>query len=303
MYRLPPLNALRAFEAAGRHLSFTKAAEELHVTPAAVSQQVRGLEDQLGISLFRRLTRALLLTDAGQAALPLLGEGFERLAAATEQMRNHEAGAPLTVSAAPSFAAKWLVQRLHRFQERHPEIAIRIDATNNIADFGRDNVDVAIRFGLGNYPGFRADRLMDEEMCVVCGPRLLNGPQPLRLPTDLIRHTLVHVDWGPQEEPQPDWEMWLRAAGIEGVDTTKGPVFTSEIMASQAAIDGHGVALVNRSIAEQDIADGRLIQPFALTLKTNFAIFLVCPERTAETPKIAAFRDWLLEEVTTPIGS
>ncbi len=303
MYRLPPLNALRAFEAAGRHLSFTKAAEELHVTPAAISQQVRGLEDQLGISLFRRLTRALLLTDAGQAALPLLGEGFERFAAATEQMRSHEAGAPLTVSAAPSFAAKWLVQRLHRFQERHPEIGIRIDATNSLADFDRDNVDAAIRFGLGNYPGLRTDRLMDEEMCVVCGPRLLNGPHPLRLPTDLLHQTLVHVDWGPQEEPQPDWEMWLRAAGIEDVDTRKGPVFTSEILASQAAIDGYGVALVNRSIAEQDIADGRLIQPFALTLKTNFAIYLVSPERTAETAKIKAFRDWLLDEVATPIGS
>ncbi len=303
MYRLPPLNGLRAFEAAGRHLSFTKAAEELHVTPAAVSQQVRGLEDQLGMPLFRRLTRALLLTDAGQAALPLLGEGFERLAAATELMRSHEVGAPLTVSAAPSFAAKWLVQRLHRFQERQPEIGIRIDATNNIVDFDRDNVDVAIRFGLGNYPGLRADRLMDEEMCIVCGPRLLDGPRPLRQPDDLRHQTLVHVDWGPQEEPQPDWEMWLRAAGIEGVDATRGPVFTSEILATQAAIDGYGVALVNRSIAEQDIADGRLIQPFALTLKTNFAIYLVCPERAAETPKIAAFREWLLEEVATPVSS
>jgi len=296
MRRLPPLNALRAFEAAGRHLSFTRAADELNVTPAAVSQQVRQLEGLLGQPLFRRLTRALMLTDAGQAALPLLGDGFDALAAASEKMRAHERSGVLTVSSAPSFAAKWLVPRIHRFQEQYPDIQIRIDATLELVDFDRDNVDISIRFGLGNYPDLRVDRLMSENISPFCSPGLRDGPNPLRTPDDLRHHTLLHVDWGTQDMAQPDWAMWLKTAGVEGVDASRGPVLNSEILALGAAIDGHGVALVNQGIVVRDVAAGRLVQPFDITIHTGFGFFVVCPEQTADLPKNEAFRSWLLAE-------
>ncbi len=298
MRRLPPLNGLRAFEAAGRHLSFTRAADELNVTPAAISQQVRQLEDFLGVSLFRRLTRALRLTEAGQAALPLLTDGFDALAAATERLTRHERAGVLTVSAAPSFAANWLVQRLGRFQRAHPDINIRIDASLELVDFDRDDVDMSVRFGLGDYPGLRSDRLMTEVLRPFCSPALLDGDKPLQRPDDLEHQTLLHTDWGRQyEHMQPDWTMWLKTAGVEGVDASRGPVFSTEILAVQAAIDGQGVALVNQGIVVRDVADKRLVPLFDLTLPTEFGFFVVCPERTADLPKNAAFRAWLLAEV------
>lgn len=297
MRKLPPLNALRAFEAAGRHLSFTKAADELNVTPAAISQQIRTLEDFIGTPLFRRVTRALFLTDTGQEALPLLAEGFDRLEDAADRMKARETAGLLTVSAAPSFAAKWLVHRLHRFQEQYPDINIRLDATLNIIDFDRDRVDIAIRFGLGKYPGMHVTHLMNEDIGPVCSPELMNGPKPLRKPEDLQHHTLIHVDWGAQEEVQPDWSMWLKAAGAENIDARKGPVFTTEVLAIEAALDSHGVALINQSIIQQDLDRGRLVRPYKLALSTNFGIHFVCPMRTAEMPKIAAFREWILTEI------
>ena len=297
MRKLPPLNALRAFEAAGRHLSFTKAAEELNVTPAAVSQQIRTLEDFIGTPLFRRVTRGLFLTDTGQEALPILGDGFDQLEEAASRMRARENAGLLTVSAAPSFAAKWLVHRLHRFQEKYPDINIRLDATLNIVDFDRDRVDVAIRFGLGDYPGMHVTHLMDEDVCPVCSPELMAGKHPLLTPEDLRHHTLIHTDWGAQADVQPDWTMWLKAAGVEDVNARKGPVFTTEVLAIEAAMDGHGIALINRSIIQQDLIKGRLVQPYPLALSSNFGIFFVSPERTAEMPKIAAFREWILLEI------
>jgi len=296
MRQLPPLNAIRAFEAAGRHLSFTKAADELNVTPAAISQQVRHLEDFLGVPLFRRLTRALLLTEAGQIALPALTDGFDKLLEGVKRIQAHNEGGILTVSAAPTFATRWLVRRLPKFEKRHPDVRIRIDPTIQVIDFQRENVDVAIRFGDGNYPGMRSDHLMTEKISPVCCPGLMHGATALRSPEDLRHHPLLHVDWGPVQRTQPDWAMWLMSAGTTSVDPSHGPVFTNEIMAVESALEGNGVALVNRKFVANDVAAGRLAWPFELTLETDFSYFVICPERTADMPKNLAFRQWILEE-------
>ncbi|NQW02200.1 MAG: transcriptional regulator GcvA [Rhodospirillales bacterium] len=296
MRRLPPLNAIRAFEAAGRHLSFTKAADELNVTAAAISQQVRNLEDIVGVPLFRRLTRAIMLTDAGQAALPLFSEGLDRLADGAEKMRVHENTGVLTVSAAPSFAAKWLVRRLPHFQMLYPDIRIRLDPTLGLVDFGRENVDIAIRFGEGRYPGLRTDLLVREQTSPVCSPDLLVGPHPLLIPDNIRYHNLLHCDWGYSDGEQPDWAMWLQLAGIEGIDTTRGLTFTTEALALEAAADGQGVALANSKIVANDIRAGHLVAPFELFLTSAYGFYVVCPEATADDFKNAAFRAWLLEE-------
>jgi len=215
--RLPPLNALRAFEAAARHLSVSQAAAELHVTPAAISHQVKALEEWLGVPLFRRLNRQILLTEAGQTCSKGLRDGFDRLAATVEKVRGRAGAAPLTVSAAPSFAGKWLLPRLERFRSAHPDIEVRIDANPRLSDFERDNVDIGIRYGRGRYPGLRADLLMAENVYPLCSPKLLRGPPRLRHPRDLARHTLLHIDMPVMAEAEPTWEMWLRAAGVPDV--------------------------------------------------------------------------------------
>jgi LysR family glycine cleavage system transcriptional activator len=294
--RLPPLNALRAFEAAGRHLSFTRAADELNVTAAAISHQVKALEDFLGVALFRRLPRGLLLTEAGQACLPGLSDGFDGLAEAVERARGTETRGVLTVSAPPSLAGKWLVPRLERFREAHPDIDIRVSASMDLVDFARDDVDVALRFGPGRYPGLRADLLMGEEVFPVCSPALIDGPHPLRTPDDLRWQTLIHDDSGTSDETFPDWRMWLRAAGVTGVDAGRGPRFSPSSMAIQAAVEGQGVILGRGVLVAADLAAGRLVKPFELTFPVAFSYSLVCPEATAERPKIVAFRNWMLAE-------
>jgi len=295
---LPPLNSLRAFEAAARHLSFTKAAEELSVTPAAISHQIKALEEFLGVVLFRRLTRALRLTDAGQAAFPKVREGFDKLAEAVEILRAEEEGKVLTVSVEPSFGAKWLVPRLDRFRVAHPDLDIRIDATDRLADFQGDNVDVALRYGKGNYPGLLVDKLFGVEMVPVCSPGLLDGPQPLQRPQDLAHHTLLHLDWILEEQTSPSWRMWLLAAGVSEVDATRGPRFNMDSMMVQAAIEGQGVALAMTVLVGGDLAAGRLVMPFDLSVcdPLNFAFYVVSPTQTAEIPKVAAFRTWVLSE-------
>jgi LysR family glycine cleavage system transcriptional activator len=295
--RLPPLNGLRAFEAAARLLSFSKAAEELHVTPAAISHQIKGLEGYLGVPLFRRLNKALMLTEAGQAALPGLREGFDQLVRAVDAVRAWDVRRPLTVSTAPSFGAKWLVPRLERFRQGHPGTEVRVDATSELVDFAREEVDLAIRYGSGRYPGLAAERLLVEEVFPVCSPRLLEGPHPLRVPEDLRWHTLLHVDWVQQPDLWPDWSTWLRAAGVEGVDPTRGPRFSMSAMAAQAAIDGHGVALGSSVLLRDDLEAGRLVKPFELGFPVDLAYYLVYPEAHAERPKVVAFRRWLLAEV------
>ncbi len=291
----PHLNALRAFESAGRHLSFTKAAAELNVTPAAISHQVKALEELLEVPLFRRLTRALRLTDAGQAALPTLSQGFDKLAQGVEQMRAHCESGVLTISVSPSFGAMWLVPRLEHFRSRHPDIEIRIDGTDRLVDLARGDADVALRYGPGGYKGVQVDWLFSQVNTPVCSPALLCGERPLGQPDDLRHHTLLHVDW---KDADASWRMWLLAAGLHDIDPTRGPWFTMENMAVQAALDGHGVALIGDILVADDFAAGRLVRPFDPSLSTplSFSYYLLSAKDSAEQPKVTAFRDWLLEE-------
>jgi LysR family transcriptional regulator, glycine cleavage system transcriptional activator len=299
--RLPPLNALRAFEAAARHLSFTKAADELHVTQAAISHQVRALEEYLGIQLFRRQNRAVLLTDAAQLSLPRLREAFDQLAEAVESMGASNPENLLTVSVTPSFAAKWLVPRLDGFRKARPDLEVRLDASTQLVDFGRDNVDVAIRYGAGRYAGLMSELLMDVEVSPVCSPQLLKGEHPLATPSDLRWHRLLHTDWSSQRGEEPDWRMWLLAAGVRDIDWAKGPQFNDWMLAMQAALEGQGVVLGRSALVANDLAAGRLVRPFNVSVPGKFAYYLVYPESAVKRAKVAAFRDWLTAEAAAPL--
>jgi len=296
--RLPPLNSLRAFESAARHLSFTKAGAELNVTPAAIGLQVKSLEDALGVKLFRRLNRALALTDAGKALNPMLSEGFDLLGQAVARVERHQESGIVTVSVTASFATKWLVPRLESFRQAQPQFDVRVDATDRRVEFRRDGVDIAVRYGRGHYPTLHSDRLFEERVLPVCSPKLRDGPSPLHRPEDLKHHTLLHCDWRVEQDAAPSWGMWLRAAGIEGVPADRGPRFTMETLAVQAALAGHGVALAPHAIVADDLAGGRLIQPFdpALIQESQFSYYLVAPLKNLDRPGVAAFRNWILEE-------
>ena len=289
--RLPPLNGLRAFEAAARHLSFTRAADELNVTQTAISHQIRALEERLGVRLFRRLPRGLVLTEEAQLYLPPIRHAFDQIAAATERLSREQTGGVLTVSLLPSFAARWLVPRLGRFSAAHPDIDLRITASVDVVDFARDDVDVAIRRGLGNYPGLWVQRLFGESVYPVCAPALLEDPQGLKGPQDLRHHTLLHDD------DTSGWRLWLERAGVEGVDPNRGPIFSDSGMLLQAAVEGHGVALGRSVLVSADLETGRLVRPFAeASMPFQFAYYFVCPQTHAERPKVVALRDWLLKE-------
>src|SRR5499433_34672 len=292
---LPPLNALRAFEAAARHLSFTKAARELHVTQAAVSHQIKGLEEYLGVPLFHRHRKAVLLTEAGQICLPGLRDGFDRLAAAVDSIRNLDNANVLTVTTSPSLAAKWLVPRLDQFRKAHPDFEVRIDASTNLVDFERENVDIGIRYGGGSYPGLESELLFEIEVFPVCSPGLCKGRHGLRAPADLKWHTLLHTEWRARGE-EPDWRMWLLAAGAPDVDWTRGPQFNDVTVAIQAAIEGQGVALGRGALVAADLKAGRLVRPFRLSVAGRFRYYLVYPAAALKRPKVAAFREWLLQE-------
>jgi len=289
---LPPLNALRAFEAAARHLSFTKAAGELSVTQAAISHQVKALEEYLGIRLFRRLNRALLLTEEGQAYMPAVRESFDRISQATAALKRRDVSGALTVTSMPSFAAKWLVPRLARFRENHPDIDVRLTTSPHLVDFGREDVDIGIRYGTGNYPGLEVQRLMEDAVFPVCSPGLLSGRAPLREPADLARHTLLHDDY------MISWATWLTAAGLQDIDPKVGPYFDQSDLMIQAAIAGQGVALGRSSLVEDDLLAGRLVRPFELALTPPHAYFLVCLPGMLARPKVAAFHKWLTAEMS-----
>ena len=297
--QLPALNALRAFEAAARHLSFKNAADELNVTPAAISQQVKSLEEYYGVTLFRRLTRALRLTDAGQSVLPLLRDGFDKLGEAADRLSAQRDSGVLTVSVPPSFGAKWLVPRLGSFGAAHPEFDLRIDATDRLADFGADGIDIALRYGRGEYEGLEVELLMAGVNFPVCSPALLEGERPLRTPQDLRHHTLLHVQWRMESDYAPNWRMWLRAAGVEDVDPERGPRFTMEDMAVQAAIEGQGVAMVSGPLVQRDIEAGRLVRPFCISTGQTaaFSYYVVYPRAHIQNPKVQAFLEWIRAEV------
>ncbi len=300
---IPPLNALRAFEAAGRHLSITRAADELCVTAAAVSHQVKTLEDYLAVRLFRRSGNSLFLTDAGQAFLPGLRAGFAELERAIDALRERDCRGPLVLSVVPIFATKWLIPRLDGFQAAHRDIDVRISATLELADFERDGIDAAIRVGRGRYPGLASHRLFGESVVPMCSPALRKGKHPLASPEDLRHHILLHFDWPAREQVTPDWGTWLRSTGVKGIDATRGPRFTQPDYAMQAAIEGVGVVLGWRSLAQADLDSGRLMIPFDLPLQMDVAFYFVYPETSAERPKLARFRDWMLDQMVTSRGT
>jgi len=311
IYRLPPLNALRVFEAAARHLSFKEAANELHITQAAVSHQIRSLEEYLGVELFRRSGRGVQLTEAARACLPRLREGFDALAAAVELIRERGAETELAITAPPVFTARWLMPRLADFAKRHPKIEVRVVGSSKMVDAGAldsavlmSNLDlrtetsgVEIHLGLGEYPGYRADRLFGVSMVVVASPELVKSEAALRQPADLARHVLLHDDAMDLVAHGDAWQKWLEAAGVaDRVDATHGPHFSSNILSLEAASQKLGVALALRPLVDADIASGRLVAPFPVEVKPLGAYYLVCPEVIAERPAVAAFRKWLLEK-------
>ncbi len=300
MQRLPGLGSLRVFEAAARHLSFSRAANELGVTPAAVSNQIRTLEEQLKIRLFMRTSRSIRLTTPGQILFTGAGEAFALLHRTMERIVSEE-GRTLAVTTSPSFAAKWLVPRLDAFRRVHPEIDVSIDVSDRVVDLGDADARIGIRFGSGSYPGLHADRLFEEFLFPVCSPRLLQGPHPLRHPGDLRHHTLIHLEWRARGDTWPDWRTWLLAAGVADLDATRGLHFSQTDLAIQAAIGGQGVALGNTSLVGDDLTSGRLVRPFDLSLKASslFAYHLVIPQAIIERPLIAAFRNWILAETAS----
>ena len=288
--RLPPLNALRAFEAAARHESFTRAAEELCVTQGAVSHQVKALEAELGVKLFNRERQRLIITEAGREYLVVLRDALDRISLGTERLLQRQSSGVLTVSTSPDFAAKWLVNRLGRFAEEHPSIDLRVSATLQHVDFAREDVDLAVRHGDGSWPGLDVVRLSSEQLFAVCIPKLLAGRNRLAKPSDVLRFPLLHVD------DRKDWARWLEAAGVHGAELSHGPVLNRASMVIDAAIDGQGVALARTTLAATDLINGRLVRPFTDELRLSKTYWIICPKATTALPKIVTFRNWLLAE-------
>jgi len=288
-----PLHALRAFEAAARHLSFAEAAKELNLTPSAISHQIRQLEDRLGRRLFERRHRGLELTPLGQMYFPLVRSAFEQLAQATALIGGlGDQRRVLTISCTPSFAMAWLIARLPHFQTAHPEIEVRLDTSTRLVDFKRDGVDVAIRFGGGKWPGVTAERLFTETLFPVASPALLASKGGVAAPSDIARFTLIHII--PYVD---DWRFWLTSAGVTGVDPERGPRFDSSIAAYKAAEEGLGIAVGRGFVLEEALASGRLVAPFDMRLTSRHAYYFACAEGAEHVHKVATFRQWLLAEV------
>lgn len=289
--RLPALGAFRAFEAAGRRLSFTAAAHELAVTQAAVSHQIKGLEEDLGVALFRRGTRSLSLTEEGAALLGHVAAAFERLREGVERVRELRGSGTLTVTAAPSIAGAWLVPRLVRFQAAHPAIEVRVLASSRVVDLAAEGVDAGIRYGRGRWPGLVAHPILREELFPVCAPALTGGPTPLRELDDLRRATLLHVINYPD-----DWRRFFLAVGIEGVDPDRGPKLETAELAYAAAASGLGVAIGRGPLVADALARGALVRPFAIELPGDLAYYCVHTPARADVPKVRAFVDWVIVE-------
>ena len=287
---LPPLNALKAFEAAARYESFTKAANELCVTQGAVSHQVKALEEFLGLKLFSRGPQQLVLTEAGRDYFEMGRDALDRIASGTDRLLQRQSAQILNVSTSPNFASKWLVHRLGRFAETYPDINLRISATLHHVDFVRDDIDMAIRHGDGTARGLDITRLYSEELFPVCSPKLLQGDRALLTPADLAFHTLLHLDH------RRDWDKWLNIANVENADLSRGLILNQASNIIDAAVDGQGVALARTGLAAHDLLSGRLVRPFVPSLPVSYAYWIVCPKVTAKLPKISLFRNWLLVE-------
>jgi LysR family glycine cleavage system transcriptional activator len=299
---LPPLSALRAFEAAARLKSFSKAAGELNVTPAAISHQIHALEADLGVKLFDRRSRSTELTASARLLLPGLSDAFAGIQGAVRRLRAHNDTGTLTITASPSIAAKWLVLRLHRFQAQYPEIDVRISTSDEIVDLTRGDFDLAIRYGTGRYPGLDVELLLRNEVFPACSPALLATGPPLKTPEDLRHHALIHDQAVDRDPLAPTWAMWLKAAGVAGAPAAAGLTFSVGYMALDAAIAGHGVVLAYSTIAAADLAAGRLVRLFSLALPDLFAYYIVSAPGALERPKVRAFRDWLRGEADSEAG-
>lgn len=288
--RLPSLNALKAFEAAARHESFTRAAEELCVTQGAVSHQVKALESDLGFKLFNRERQRLVITDAGREYLHVVRDAFDRIALGTARLTQRQSSGVLTVSTSPDFAAKWLVHRLGRFSEQHPEIDLRISATMHHVDFAREDVDMAVRHGVGDasWQGLEGVRLATENLFAVCSPALLRKKKPS--PADVLALPLLHLD------DHGGWKRWLEAAHVKAPTALQGIVLNRASMVIDAAINGQGIGLARSTLAAWDLINARLIAAFAVTMPLSTAYWIVAPQAMADLPKIATFRNWLLAE-------
>lgn len=294
MRHLPPLNALRAFEAAARHESFNRAAGELHVTPSAVSHQIKTLEEFLGVELFHRRPREVRLSDAGRELLPPVRDALEQIRAAAERVSGRQAGSTLTVSAAPSFVIGWLVPRLPDFQATHPGIEVRLDTAPHQVDFRSSDVDACVRYAAvgADFGDVRTHWLFGEELVPVCSPAMVGESGILRTPQDLERVTLLH-----SFTRAGQWQSWLRAAGVEGIDAKKGPRFSTDSIAVEAAAVGLGVALASRTVVARQLAEGRVVIPFDVSYCHEYGYYLVYPDSSEDDPRVAAFRDWLLASV------
>lgn len=307
--QLPPLNALRTFEAVARLESFTHAADELSVTRAAVSHQIKKLEDYVGFPLFERHTRSISLTDAGAAALPKLREAFNNISDAVNLMRSHQANESLAVWMAPSFASKWLVPRLTRFSSQYPDIDMQLHAVTGLVDdsnkddnysleelFRTEKADVVVRFGSGDYPGCEVQKLFSVKAVPLCSPALLNNPdKPLKTPADLIHHTLLHDNTAYKGRPQ--WKNWLKQESIEGINHERGLRFNHISLALDAAIDGQGVLMGIEALARKDIEEGRLCIPFDISLPLKNSYFAIYQQSAVSNQQaIDSFIAWITEE-------
>ncbi|WP_136618060.1 MULTISPECIES: transcriptional regulator GcvA [Mesorhizobium] len=300
---LPGTRALRTLEAAARHLNFTRAADELGLTPAAVSHQIKEIEDQLGLVLFTRTSRTIRLTEAGTVLFEASTDALDLLGRAVSRAQKLTRGtALLKVTLDAQFATKWLMRRVDDFRKHQPGIDLRFDITYEVRDFDLDDVDIGIRFGAGKYPGLCTHRLFDNVIIPVCSPALLRGALPLKEPRDLFHHTLAHIEWSRLGIIWPNWRMWMAAAGVDDFDDSRTIVFVNSSDAVQAALDGNAVALADFFMVAHDLSEGRLVQPFELGIKVtpDFAYHVVYPVESANDARIIAFRDWILNEVHNP---
>jgi len=294
--RLAPLNALRAFEVAARCGGFTSAAKELHVTPAAVSHQIKTLESHMDVVLFHRLARGLEITEAGRQLLPQLSRGFDHFARAIEGLSTGGIAGPLAVNTAPSFAALWLVPRLGSFLRAYPDVQVRVLVSEVPPDLNRGEVDIRLPYGMGDYPGLATNLLMREQIFPVCAPSLLNQTR-LRRFADLRHHRLLHDINTGAEEPTMTWRRWLRDANVSGVDPTRGVEFGNSVLLTEAAVRGQGVALGRMSLVGDYLATGRLVRPLKTSQPADYAYYAVTTHAGAERPRVQAFLGWLEAQV------
>jgi len=289
--RLPPLNSLKSFEAAGRLLSFTDAARELNVTQAAVSHQIKVIEDFLGVSLFERYPRRLALSEQGKALLPDVTEAFDRVSQAIGSLSQEQYSNLVSVRLAPSFAAKWLSPRLKYFWLQYPEIDLCLFHAHDAVDFEREEIDIAVTYGKGDWSGVVADKLLGLDFFPVCSPAFMCNDKPLTELDNLRYYSLLH------DANYECWRDWIELAGLQGIDSDKGTIIDDTNVLIQAAIDGQGIALGSTTFVEDHLESGKLIKPFDINLVNDFCYFVVCPESHLKNPAVRAFKEWLLSLV------